>query len=60
MVAHTGFLVVARRLADDAADLSELTPRIPYSTEESDGYPRIAGSTQDDESGDPPEDLEDD
>jgi len=60
MVAHTGFLVVARRLADAAAGLSELTPRIPYSTEESDGYPRIAGSTHDDEGGDPPEDLEDD
>ena len=29
MVAHTGFLVIARRLAD----LSELTPRIPYSTD---------------------------
>jgi tRNA (adenine57-N1/adenine58-N1)-methyltransferase len=56
MVAHTGFLVIARRLAG----LSELTPRIPYSTEESDGYPRIAGSTHDDEGGDPPEDLEDD
>ena len=56
MVAHTGFLIVARRLAG----LRELTPRIPYSTEESDGYPRIAGSTHDDEGGDPPEDLEDD
>jgi tRNA (adenine57-N1/adenine58-N1)-methyltransferase catalytic subunit len=60
MVAHTGFLIVARRLADTAAGLSELTPRIPYSTEESDGYPGIAGSTHDDEGGDPPEDLEDD
>ncbi len=62
MVAHTGFLVVARRLADiEACDgRSELTPSGPYSTEESDGYPRIAGSTHDDEGGDPPEDLEDD
>ncbi len=64
MVAHTGFLIVARRLADvaerPATSRSELTPRGPYSTEESDGYPRIAGSTHDDEGGDPPEDLEDD
>src|SRR5262249_15420123 len=44
MVAHTGFLVVARRLADTAEGRSELTPPRPYSTEESDGYPRIAGS----------------
>jgi tRNA (adenine57-N1/adenine58-N1)-methyltransferase catalytic subunit len=60
MVAHTGFLVVARRLAETLAGRSELTPPRPYSTEESDGYPRIAGSTHDDEGGDPPEDLEDD
>lgn len=64
MVAHTGFLVIARRLADGAGtravNVSELTPSGPYSTEESDGYPRIAGSTHDDEGGDPPEDLEDD
>src|SRR4030095_12802773 len=60
MVAHTGFLVVARRLAETVTGRSELTPPGPYSTEESDGYPRIAGSTHDDESGDPPEDLEDD
>ena len=60
MVAHTGFLVVARRLAEAAARPSELTPPGPYSTDESDGYPRIAGSTHDDEGGDPPEDLEDD
>jgi tRNA (adenine57-N1/adenine58-N1)-methyltransferase len=60
MVAHTGFLVVARRLADAPEERSELTPPGPYSTEESDGYPRTAGSTHDDEGGDPPEDLEDD
>ena len=60
MVAHTGFLVVARRLADAAADRSELTPRRPLIVaEESDGYPRIAGSTHDDEGGDPPEGLAD-
>jgi tRNA (adenine57-N1/adenine58-N1)-methyltransferase len=64
MVAHTGFLVIARRLADGvetrARRPSELTPHGPYSTGDSDGYPRIAGSTHDDEGGDPPEDLEDD
>jgi tRNA (adenine57-N1/adenine58-N1)-methyltransferase catalytic subunit len=64
MVAHTGFLVVARRLADatetPTESRSELTPPGPYSTEGSDAYPRIAGSTHDDEGGDPPEDLEDD
>jgi tRNA (adenine57-N1/adenine58-N1)-methyltransferase len=60
MVAHTGFLVVARRLAEAATRLPELTPSRPYSTEDSDGCSRIAGSTHDDEGGDPPEDLEDD
>jgi tRNA (adenine57-N1/adenine58-N1)-methyltransferase len=41
MVAHTGFLMIARRLADARhpapASRSELTPRGPYSTGESDG-----------------------
>ena len=37
MVAHTGFLIVARRLAEGSAPRSELTPPGPYSTEESDG-----------------------
>jgi tRNA (adenine57-N1/adenine58-N1)-methyltransferase len=60
MVAHTGFLIIARRLAEPASGPSELTPSGPYSTEESDRYPRTAGSTHDDEGGDPPEDLEDD
>ncbi len=60
MVAHTGFLIIARRLAAPVTTRSELTPPGPYSTEEPDGYPRIAGSTHDDEGGDPPEDLEDD
>jgi tRNA (adenine57-N1/adenine58-N1)-methyltransferase len=60
MVAHTGFLIVARRLADGLERRSELTPPGPYSTEGSNGCSRIAGSTHDDEGGDPPEDLEDD
>jgi tRNA (adenine57-N1/adenine58-N1)-methyltransferase catalytic subunit len=60
MVAHTGFLVFARRLADDANLRSELTPRDPYGTDERDGRTRAAGPARDDEGGDPPEGLEDD
>jgi tRNA (adenine57-N1/adenine58-N1)-methyltransferase len=60
MVAHTGFLIFARRLAEAAGRDAELTPHGPYSSQETDGYARIAGSTHDDEGGDPPEDLEDD
>lgn len=60
MVAHTGFLIVARRLAEGAGGDAELTPHRPYSSQESDRYAPIAGSTHDDEGGDPPEDLEDD
>jgi len=60
MVAHTGFLIVARRLAEAARADAELTPHGPYSSQESDGYARIAGSTHDDEGGDPPDDLADD
>jgi tRNA (adenine57-N1/adenine58-N1)-methyltransferase len=60
MVAHTGFLIVARRVADGVATAQELTPHGPYSSQEVDRYARIAGSTHDDEGGDPPEDLEDD
>ncbi len=56
MVAHTGFLIVARRLADGA----ELTPPGPYSSGDDDAQSRIAGSRHDDEGGDPPEDMEDD
>jgi tRNA (adenine57-N1/adenine58-N1)-methyltransferase len=59
MVAHTGFLVVARRIADTTRTGSELTPWNPFGTEELDAS-RAAGSTHDDEGGDPPEDLEDD
>jgi tRNA (adenine57-N1/adenine58-N1)-methyltransferase len=60
MVAHTGFLIVARRLAEETRDDAELTPQGPYSTQDPNAYARIAGSTHDDESGDPPGDLEDD
>lgn len=60
MVAHTGFLVFARRLADDANLRSELTPRDPYGTDVRDGRTRAAGPARDDEGGNPPEGLEDD
>jgi tRNA (adenine57-N1/adenine58-N1)-methyltransferase len=59
MVAHTGFLVFARRLAPGVRDISELTPS------ERDGSPNVGetastpGSGHDDEGGDPPEDLAD-
>lgn len=56
MVAHTGFLIIARRLAEGA----ELTPHGPYSSENSGAQSRIAGSRNDDEGRDPPEDLGDD
>jgi tRNA (adenine57-N1/adenine58-N1)-methyltransferase len=59
MVAHTGFLVVARRIADPVRTGSELTPWNPFGTEELDAS-RTAGSMHDDEGGDPPEDLESD
>ena len=59
MVAHTGFLVVARRIADTVRSGSELTPWNPFGTEELDAN-RTAGSMHDDEGGDPPEDLESD
>lgn len=59
MVAHTGFLVVARRIADTVRAGSELTPWNPFGTEKLDAN-RTAGSMHDDEGGDPPEDLESD
>ena len=59
MVAHTGFLVVARRIADTGRSGSELTPWNPFGTEKLDAN-RTAGSMHDDEGGDPPEDLESD
>ena len=55
MVAHTGFLVFARRLAPG----STLTPYTPYSTDE-DAAPTDAPPARDDEGGDPPEGLADD
>ncbi len=56
MVAHTGFLVFARRLAPG----STLTPYTPYSTGEEDAAPTDAPPAPDDEGGDPPEGLADD
>ena len=56
MVAHTGFLVFARRLAPGSA----LTPYTPYSTGEEDAAPTDAPPAPDDEGGDPPEGLADD
>jgi tRNA (adenine57-N1/adenine58-N1)-methyltransferase catalytic subunit len=59
MVAHTGFLIFARRLAPGVHGISELTPS------ERDGSPNVGetastpGSGHDDEGGDPPEDLAD-
>ena len=58
MVAHTGFLVFARRLAHEPIVRSELTPSPSYSTRIPLGD--SPGSTHDDEGGDPPEGLEDD
>ncbi len=57
MVAHTGFLIFARRLAAPVPRANELTPQEPYSTDNVSGFSR-AGSTRDDEGGDPPEGLE--
>jgi len=59
MVAHTGFLVFARRLAPGVQARFALTPRGPYSTEDLDRT-RTPGSTRNDEGGDPPEGLADD
>ncbi len=58
MVAHTGFLVVARRLAPGVRDTRELTASGTGGTGDADATP-VAGSTPDDESGDAPEDLAD-
>lgn len=59
MVAHTGFLVFARRLADGSTIRSELTPRGSGVSGYSGGT-RSSGSTHDDEGGDPSAGLEDD
>jgi len=54
MVAHTGFLVFARRLAADG-DGAQLTPYPPYSSRSADD--RTASRLEDDEGGDPRQDL---
>jgi tRNA (adenine57-N1/adenine58-N1)-methyltransferase len=59
MVAHTGFLVFARRLAPDAA--FALTPSRPSdTTDDEDTRAHDSGSTHDDQGGDPREGLDDD
>jgi len=60
MVAHTGFLVFARRLAPGVTAPSELTPRGPYSTEDETGRAHPPESAHDDEGGDPPKGMADD
>ncbi|HWP65155.1 MAG TPA: tRNA (adenine-N1)-methyltransferase [Candidatus Limnocylindria bacterium] len=55
MVAHTGFLVFARRLAA-GVHASQLTPYRPYSSGSSSD--RTASRLEDDEGGDPREDLD--
>lgn len=60
MVAHTGFLVFARRLSDAIIARSELTPTDPCSSRNALGRSDAVGSTHDDEGGDPPEDLDGD
>jgi tRNA (adenine57-N1/adenine58-N1)-methyltransferase len=59
MVAHTGFLVFARRLAPGAT--FALTPREGSDTTDGeDARAQDSGSTQDDQGGDPREGLDDD
>jgi tRNA (adenine57-N1/adenine58-N1)-methyltransferase len=59
MVAHTGFLVFARRLAPDTT--FALTPTLPSdTTDEEDTRAHDPGSTHDDQGGDPREGLDDD
>jgi tRNA (adenine57-N1/adenine58-N1)-methyltransferase catalytic subunit len=59
MVAHTGFLVFARRLAPGEA--FALTPSTRSdTTEDNDGRAHGSGSTQHDQGGDPREGLDDD
>jgi len=59
MVAHTGFLVFARRLPSGEPVRCELTPSEPRSTEFMTAV-RTAEPASHDESGGPPEDLADD
>jgi tRNA (adenine57-N1/adenine58-N1)-methyltransferase len=59
MVAHTGFLIFARRLAP--ASLFALTPTGRSDTpDEEDGLAHVPGSMHDDQGGDPREGLDDD
>lgn len=60
MVAHTGFLVFARRLAPGFAlrgRFEELTPLGAYSSPDSTERSLVSGDSDDDEGGDPPEGL---
>lgn len=60
MVAHTGFLVFARRLADAIVVRSELTPRGPGGSPETGRTTDAEESMHDDEGGNPPEGLDGD
>ncbi|MGH7896091.1 MAG: tRNA (adenine-N1)-methyltransferase [Candidatus Binatia bacterium] len=58
MVAHTGFLVFARRLAPGAS--FALTPSTRSDTTDENGHAHDSGSTQHDQGGDPRQGLDDD
>lgn len=63
MVAHTGFLVFARRLAPGVAlrgRLEELTPHGAGGSPHAIEAARVPGGSDDDEGGDPPQGLADD
>jgi tRNA (adenine57-N1/adenine58-N1)-methyltransferase len=57
MVAHTGFLVFARRLAPGVRAISELTPSERDGSRDGGETASTPGSAHDDEGGDPPEGL---
>jgi tRNA (adenine57-N1/adenine58-N1)-methyltransferase len=59
MVAHTGFLVFARRVAP-GVNAAELTPRRPYSSRADDDDGAASRLDEDDEGGDPRQDLGED
>jgi tRNA (adenine57-N1/adenine58-N1)-methyltransferase len=59
MVAHTGFLIFARRLAPGVHGISELTPSDRDGSQNVGETASTPGSGHDDEGGDPPEDLAD-
>ena len=58
MVAHTGFLVFARRVVESVRE--RLTPRDPYSSQAEPDRDDPLGVSYDDEGGDPPANLGDD